>query len=60
MPRGERIGPDLIDVVTARRLAPDDPPGALDGVGVVDAFPAVADSEHGRSDWRVVPRPDGS
>jgi hypothetical protein len=49
MPRGERLRPDLIDVVTARRLALDDPPGALDAVGVVDAFPTVADSENGPS-----------
>jgi hypothetical protein len=49
MPRGERFGPDLIDVVTARRLATDDAPSALEGIGVVDAFPAVADSEHGPS-----------
>jgi hypothetical protein len=44
MPRGERFGPDLIDVVTVRRLAPDDPSGALDGVGAVDSLPAVADT----------------
>src|SRR5262249_26250690 len=60
MPRGERFGPDLIDVVTARRLAPDDPPGALDGAGVVDTLPAVADSEHGPSCLEMVPRPAGS
>jgi hypothetical protein len=47
MPREERFGPDLIDVVTPRRLAPDDPPGALDGVGVVDAVASMTDSEHG-------------
>jgi hypothetical protein len=51
MLRGERFSPDLIDVVTARRLAPDDPPGALEGIGVVDPFTTVADSEHGPSDW---------
>jgi hypothetical protein len=51
MPRGERFGPDLIDVIPARRLAPDDSPGALEGIGVVDPFSAVADSDHGPSDW---------
>jgi hypothetical protein len=49
--RGERFGPDLIDVVTARLLAPDDPAGALDGVGVVDPFISVADSELGGFAW---------
>jgi hypothetical protein len=43
----ERIGPYLVHVVPARRLAPDDLAGALDGVGVVDAVAFVADSEHG-------------
>src|SRR5262245_48707086 len=47
MPRGERLGPDLIDVVTPRRLAPDDLPGTLDGDGVVDPIAAVADPEPG-------------
>jgi hypothetical protein len=51
MPRGKRFGADLIDVVTARRPAPDDPPGALDGVGVGESFPAVADPEQGHSAW---------
>jgi hypothetical protein len=51
MPRWDRPGPDLIDVVPARRLALDDPPGALEGVGVVDPFPTVADSEHDPSAW---------
>jgi hypothetical protein len=49
--RPNRLGPDLIDVVTARRLALDDPSGALEGVGVVDPFPALADSEPGPSAW---------
>src|SRR5262249_18056278 len=34
-----------------RRNGPDEPPGALEGVGVVDPFPAVAESEHGPSAW---------
>src|SRR5262249_49675538 len=34
-----------------RQLAPDDLPRTLGGIGVVDPFPAVADSEHGPSDW---------
>jgi hypothetical protein len=42
---------NLTHVVGARRLAPDDPSGALEGIGVVDAFPAMADSEHGPSEW---------
>src|SRR5262249_5050463 len=49
--RRQRTGSDLIDVVTARRPAPTDPPGALEGVGVVDPLPAVTDSEHGPSAW---------
>jgi hypothetical protein len=55
--RGERVGPDLIDVIPARRLAPDDLPGTLDGVGVVDPFASMADPEHGGSSWVMVPRP---
>jgi hypothetical protein len=39
MPRRERTGPDFIDVVSARWLAPDDLPGAIDGVGIVDPSP---------------------
>jgi hypothetical protein len=35
----------------ARWLALDDTPGALEGIGVVDPFPFVADSEHGPSAW---------
>jgi hypothetical protein len=35
-----------MDVVTARRLAADDPPGALGGFGVFDALASMADSEH--------------
>lgn len=49
VPRGERFGPYLIHVVTPRRLAPDDPPGALDGVRVVDALAALADPVYGGS-----------
>src|SRR5262249_15260578 len=45
----KRLRPDLIDVVTARRLAPADPPGALEGIGVADPASAGADSEHGPS-----------
>jgi hypothetical protein len=41
----ERIGPDLVHLVPARRLAPDDLPGSLDRVGVVDAFVLVAEQE---------------
>jgi hypothetical protein len=43
------FGPDLVHVVTARRPAPDDLPGTLDRVRVVDAFAALADPEHGGS-----------
>jgi hypothetical protein len=45
----ERLGPDLIHVVAARRLTPDDLPGAFDAVGGVDTFALVADPEHGGS-----------
>ena len=45
------IPPSHIHVMATRRLAPDDPPGALEGIGVVDPFSAVADSDHGPSDW---------
>jgi hypothetical protein len=48
----ERLGPDLIDVVAARRLVPDDLAGALDGDGVVDAVPLVTDPR-----LVMVPRP---
>jgi hypothetical protein len=48
----ERFGPDLIDVVTARWLPLDDPSGALDGVGVVNAFAFATDQ--GRQDVRPV------
>ena len=37
LPRGERIGPDLIDAIRARALAPDNLAGALDRVGVAEA-----------------------
>jgi hypothetical protein len=36
MARRERVGPDLVHVITSRRLALDDPSRALDRVGVVD------------------------
>jgi hypothetical protein len=45
----ERLGSNLIDAVSARRLTLDARPGALDGVSVVDSFASVADSEHGWS-----------
>jgi hypothetical protein len=45
------LGPYLIHVVSARLLAPDDLAGAIDGVGVVDSFSIVADSEHGDIAW---------
>src|SRR6516165_7660968 len=58
MPRGERFGPDLIDVVTARWLAPDDPPGALDRVGVVNPVASMADSDLAAPPV-MTPRPAG-
>src|SRR5262249_30435720 len=45
----EGLGPDLVHVVAARRLAVDDLPGSADRLGVVDAFASVADTEHGGS-----------
>jgi hypothetical protein len=45
--RGERLGPNLIDIVPTWRFAPHDLPRAFNGVGVVDPFAIVADSEHG-------------
>jgi hypothetical protein len=45
--RGERFGPDLFDVVTARRLAPHDLPSTVDVACIVDHFALVVDSEHG-------------
>jgi hypothetical protein len=39
----ERLAPDLIDVATARGLAPDDPPDALDDIGVVDPLAFATD-----------------
>jgi hypothetical protein len=47
----ERFGPDLVHDGTPWRLAPDDLPRALDGVGVVDALAHAADPEHGGSAW---------
>jgi hypothetical protein len=47
VPRGKRIGPDLINIVTPPWLAVDDRTGTVEGVGVVDAFTALRDSEHG-------------
>lgn len=55
--RWEWIAQDLIDVVAARWLVPDDLPCALDGIGVSDPFALVADSEHEWSAWLMVPRP---
>jgi hypothetical protein len=49
MARGERLRPDLIDVVPARRLASDDLSGSLDRRRVADAFPSMADWEPGGS-----------
>jgi hypothetical protein len=51
MPQGKRFSPDLVYVVAARRLAPDDLPSALDRGRVVDAIAFVADPEHGGSEW---------
>jgi hypothetical protein len=42
----ERLTSDLVHVEPARLLATDDLPGALDGIGVVDAFALMADPEH--------------
>jgi hypothetical protein len=50
---------DLINIELARRLTSDDPPGALDGVGVVEPFASVADPERGCPAWCKVPRPAG-
>jgi hypothetical protein len=49
--RADRLGSNLFDIISARRLTLHDLPGALDGVGVVDAFALVADLEHGWSAW---------
>jgi hypothetical protein len=46
MPRWERIGPDLIHIIPARRLALDDPADTLDGVCVIYPLSLTADSEH--------------
>ena len=46
-PEAERIGPDHIDVVTSRRLAPDDFPRTFDAAGVADPHTIAANSEHG-------------
>jgi hypothetical protein len=35
--------------LSSRRLAPDDLPGAVDRVRIVDAFASLADPEHGGS-----------
>ena len=53
---GVILTPQDADADTPRRLAPDDLPGALDGVGVIDPFASMADPEHGRSSWVMVPR----
>jgi hypothetical protein len=49
--RGERLGSNLIDIISARWLTPDNLPGALDRVGVVDSFASMADPEHGGFAW---------
>jgi hypothetical protein len=49
--RRQGIGGDLIDVVAAGRLTLNDPPGALDGIGIIDAFALLADSKHGWFTW---------
>jgi hypothetical protein len=51
VPRGERLGSNLIDTISAGRLTLDGLPGALNGAGVGDAFALVADLEHGWSAW---------
>jgi hypothetical protein len=47
MPRGKRIGTDLIDIVAARPLAAGDRPRAFDRAGGVDPFALTTDTEHG-------------
>jgi hypothetical protein len=49
VPGGERAGPDLVHVVAARRLAPDDLPDSANRLGAVDRFAAKADPERGGS-----------
>src|SRR5262249_47583236 len=59
VPRWERNGSDLVHLVLSLRLTPDDLSGALDGVGVVDPFALMADSEHVSSTMvRCRGRPD--
>jgi hypothetical protein len=50
VPRRGRLGPHLIHVIAARRLASHDPPGAFNRVRVVDALASLANPEHGGSD----------
>jgi hypothetical protein len=47
MAGGERLGADLIDTVSPRRLADDDRPHTLDRAGIIDPFASVTDAEHG-------------
>jgi hypothetical protein len=46
VPRRERIGPDLIDAIRARALAPDNLAGALNRVGVAEALAFVVNPKH--------------
>jgi hypothetical protein len=55
--RGERLGPDFIDIVATRRLFSDDQPRALDVVRVADPIAPVTDSKHGCFALVRVPRP---
>jgi hypothetical protein len=43
----ERIGSNLVNPITTRRLTVNDLSCSVDGVGVVDTFALVGDSEHG-------------
>jgi hypothetical protein len=38
-------------MVSARRLAPDDPTRVLDGAGIAEPFSLMADPEHGDTTW---------
>jgi hypothetical protein len=51
VPGRERLGPDLVHIVAARWLAAHDIAGSVEGVGVVDPFAALADSEYCESAW---------
>jgi hypothetical protein len=45
----ERLGPDLVHIVSARRLDLHDLAGAFDRLGAADALAAAMDPEHGGS-----------